>query len=304
MTVPAPCLAPTPLHGLSDFTGRVRPLIDEGLAHTVVAVPEVLIPVQTAVGRAVGVNGRAGRRWRPLVTLAVAEAVGGSARDAVDAAVAVELTHTASLVLDDLPCMDDSPVRRGEPSTHQLLGTAGAILVAVGLLARAAELLGSNADHGAALSRVWGTTFGFQGMSGGQAVDVALGGTCRGAMRRLYRRKTTSLVAFAVDAGALLGGAPLATRRRLHRFGESLGWAYQLVDDAHDVGEDLELGRAGASSNPLRHADRLLERGILAMRSAPSMAPGGAALLEELARDVVRVPPLTSLDPKQEVPSC
>lgn len=289
---------------LESFTLRVRPLVEAGLAGSVHEIPRGLGPVTGVVGRALGVDGRAGRRWRPLLTLAAAEAAGGRAEDAVDAAVAVELTHTASLVLDDMPCMDDSPLRRGEPAAHALVGSAGAILVAVGLLGRAAELLGRSGISGGALSEEWGRTFGFAGMSGGQAVDLMAGGDARGALRRLYRRKTTALSALAVEAGGAVAGAGPSTLSVFRGFGTDLGWAYQLVDDAQDRAEDDALGRAPGGRNPLRQAQRLLDRGTARIARLDTLAPGGAELLEALARDVVRIPPLNPVSSSQEGHRC
>jgi geranylgeranyl pyrophosphate synthase len=286
------------------FSLRVLPLLEAALGETRETIPAGLGPVPGAVARAVGLNGRAGRRWRPLLALAVAEAVGGRVEDAVDAAIAVELTHTASLVLDDLPCMDDSYLRRGEPATHALLGQAGAILVAIGLLARAGELLGRSGPEGGELARRWGETFGFVGMSGGQAVDLMHGGACTGALRRLYRRKTTALVALAVDAGALVGRASESDRTELRGFGQDVGWAYQLVDDAVDRSEDEELGRKPGGRRPLRQARRLLDRSLHRLDALSTLAPGGAALLKGMAQDIVRVPPLSPVRPDQEGALC
>lgn len=304
MSLPARMLHPPLLESPEAFALRVLPLLEAALGETREAIPAGLGPVSGAVARAVGLNGRAGRRWRPLMALAVAEAVGGRAEDAVDAAIAVELTHTASLVLDDLPCMDDSYIRRGEPATHALLGQAGAILVAVGLLARAGELLGRSGPQGGELARRWGETFGFGGMSGGQAVDLMLGGGCTGALRRLYRRKTTALVVLAVDAGALMGHASGHARTELRGFGRDVGWAYQLVDDAMDRNEDEALGREPGGRSPLRQARRLLDRSLLRLDGLTTLAPGGAALLRGMAQDIVRVPPLSPVRPDQEGTSC
>ncbi len=278
------------------FAAEVRPAIDQALAAAAADVPGPLGPVRDAVAAALGVRQRAGRRWRPLLTLATARAVGGAPEAALDAAIAVELTHTASLVLDDLPCMDDSAERRGVPATHRLLGSSGAILVAIGLLAQAAERLGRSPD-GAALSAGWGGVFGFDGMSGGQAVDIAMGGDCRGATRRLYRRKTTALAAFAVEAGARVAGASDVTRRGLVGFGRDIGWAYQLVDDAHDLDEDRANGRAPGGRNPLRQGQRILRRGLQRIDALEGLADGGPELLGDVAREIVRVPGGSPLRP-------
>lgn len=289
--------------GLSGFTARVRPALDEALGAAASDVPGPLGPVRDAVAAALGVEMRAGRRWRPILAMATAEAAGGRAEDALDAAIAVELTHTASLVLDDLPCMDDSAERRGVPATHRLLGSSGAILVAIGLLAQAAERLGRSPD-GAALAAGWGRVFGFDGMSGGQAVDIAMGGDCRGATRRLYRRKTTALAAFAVEAGARVAGASDDARDELVRFGRDIGWAYQLVDDAHDLEEDRANGRAPGGRTPLRQGQRILQRGLRRLDAMEGLAVGGPELLGDVAREIVRVPGGRPLHPNTESGAC
>jgi len=289
MSLPARHLDRSAPSRFADFAAYVGPMIDDALVASATDVPGPLGPVREAVATALGVRRRAGRRWRPLLTLATAHALGGRVDDALDAAIAVELTHTASLVLDDLPCMDDSAERRGVPATHQLLGSSGAILVAVGLLAQAAERLGGSPD-GAALAAAWGGVFGFEGMSGGQAVDIAMGGDCRGSTRRLYRRKTTALAAFAVEAGARVSGAPDDTRDTLKRFGRDIGWAYQLVDDAHDLEEDQANGRAPGGRRPLRQGQRILRRGLQRIDEVDGLVVWGASLLGDVAREIVRVP--------------
>lgn len=301
-----PLRVPTPhvADPLEAFLVRTRPHLDRALHETVQAVPPELGAVGGAAARALGVDGRQGRRWRAYLTLAVAEAVGGEIRDAMDVAVAVELTHTASLVLDDMPCMDDSAERRGEPATHALVGSAGAILLAIGFLARAAELLGRSGDRGGELASYWGRVFGFAGMSGGQAVDLMHRGECTGELRRLYRRKTTALALFAVEAGAVTGGAPDTARAPLRSFGQDLGWAYQLVDDAKDLAEDRSLGRSSFERNPLRHARRLLDRGLGRLDRVGTLTPEGRRLLDAMARDVAGIPTLLTVDPEEETPSC
>lgn len=290
-------MTPTPLRAsirpypdVADFARRANPLLHRGLLDAAHAVPTGLGPVDDAVLGVLGLKGSQGRRWRPLLTLAVADATGGDMADAVDAAVAVELTHAASLVLDDLPCMDDSNERRGAPATHRLVGSAGAILVAVGLLARAAEFLGRSRD-GAALVSDWGNTFGFMGMSGGQAVDMITGGACYGGARRLYRRKTTALAAFAVTAGARASGADPVLLPALRRFGRDVGWAYQLVDDAHDLHEDLAAGRADIRRDPLRQGTRILNRALQRVHKPGVLGRDTrVSLLSHLAREVVGLP--------------
>lgn len=267
------------------FAARVLPLIDAGLTDAVGDLGRDLGGVQPALERAVGIGGAAGRRWRPLLTLAAAEACGARADDVVSVAVAAELTHTASLVLDDLPCMDDAGERRGVASTHRLVGSAGAILAAMGLLGRAAELLAASPRGAPLLCAEWGVCFGMRGMSGGQAADLA--GWRSGGARRLLRRKTTALSAFAVAAGGRAAGASEGTCAGLAAFGRGLGWAYQLADDAQDAAEDAAAGRAPAGRLPLRQATRLLRLSEQRLWKTPGLAPGGAELLASLAETIV-----------------
>lgn len=266
-------------------------LIETRLAEECRSLGEAIPGLSDVLGRAVGTEGRGGGRWRPLLTLAGAEACGGSGSDALDVAVAVELTHTASLVLDDLPCMDDAALRRGQPATHRLVGSAGAILLSVGLLARAMELLGANRRCGGALCADWGSAVGLHGMAGGQAMDVAASGGLRGAARRLHRTKSTVLPAFALSAGARSAGAGDATRAGLESFGRFVGWAYQLVDDVHDLDEDQRLGRAPGGTRPLAQSRRILRQALRRVRGVPGLSDEGIGILAGLAERIVGIEP-------------
>jgi geranylgeranyl pyrophosphate synthase len=222
--------------------------------------------------------------------LAAAAAHRGVRGDALDVAVAVELTHTASLVLDDLPCMDDADLRRGRAATHRLVGSAGAILLSVGLLARAAELLGRQPLCGGALSEEWGRTVGLDGMAGGQAMDVAASGRLRGAERRLHRSKSAALPAFALSAGARTAGAGDAARAGLEAFGRGLGWAYQLLDDDEDRDEDARQGRAAVGPRPISQSARIMQRAYRRLFQVPGLSDAGLEILVGLAGRVVPVP--------------
>ncbi len=249
-------------------------------------IPDGLSPVVGyALEGALGVGGRGtpGSRWRPLLTLATARAAGADPSAAMPAAVAVELTHTASLVLDDLPCMDDADERRGQCPTHQSVGTGGAILVAMALLARAAECLGMTPAEGGALAASWGRAFGLAGMAGGQAVDLAGGFRSGGPARRLHRQKTTALSAFATEAGARAARCPEPCVEGLARFGRDLGWAYQLADDAADFMEDRRLGKTAGGRSPSDQSRRVLRQALRHLNSVEGLDPEGRALLEALA---------------------
>ena len=273
---------PFPQRWCSDARAR----LESRLAEESAALSANLDGISEVVARAIGTEGRGGGRWRPLLTLASAEACGRGDDAAMDAAVAVELTHTASLVLDDLPCMDDAPLRRGQPATHRLVGSSGAILLSVGLLARSAELLGRTPGCGGDLAREWGRSFGMAGMAGGQAVDVTGGGT-PGPRRRLLRAKSTLLPALALGAGARVAHASHEVRDGLEAFGRALGWAYQLLDDVADAEEDAARGYAPTSLDPMRHSRRLLRLGTRRLHKLSGLRDEGRAVLLELADRVV-----------------
>lgn len=264
-----------------------RRLLEERLRAESAGLARGLDGVGTVLDRAVGTRGRGGSRWRPLLTLAVSEALHAAPAEALDVAVAVELTHTASLVLDDLPCMDDAESRRGQPATHRLVGSAGAILLSVGLLARAAELLGRQPCCGGALAEEWGHTIGLAGMAGGQAMDVRAQGPLLGAPRRLHRAKSGALPAFALSAGARIADVSDATRASLAAFGRGLGWAYQLMDDVRDLDEDARLGRGPGGHQPLRLSRRIMRLAYRRLDGIRELGDDGRAILVGLASRVV-----------------
>ncbi len=252
------------------------------LARAFPALAEVL-------GRAVGTRGRGGARWRPLLTHAAAEACGAARGCALDVAIAVELTHTASLVLDDLPCMDDSATRRGQPATHRLVGSAGAILISVGLLGRAVELLGREPHVGGMLSCAWGRMVGLSGMAGGQAMDVSRRGPLRGAERRLHRAKSSALPGFALWAGAATARASERSQEALAAFGRGLGWAYQILDDVADVGEDASQGHAPGAMPCASLSARIVRAAQRRLHGLSELNEDGLEILSSLAARVVAI---------------
>jgi geranylgeranyl pyrophosphate synthase len=269
------------------FARRVMPEVDAAIADSVAGLGRGLGDVEAVIARAVGVQGPRGRRWRPLLGLAAAVAAGGRMEDAIPLVVAVELTHTASLVLDDLPCMDDTSLRRGASSTHREIGTAGAILVTIGLLGRAAELIATVPGHAAELGGRWGRTIGLAGMSGGQAIDLSTTRPPKGASRRLHRQKTVSLSVLAVEGSARAAGASDECCSALRRYATDLGWAYQLADDAVDREQDDVAGRPAGGHSPRAQSRRLMARAEWRLRQAEVLHPDGLDLLLQLGRSVV-----------------
>ncbi|MBI4353886.1 MAG: polyprenyl synthetase family protein [Candidatus Omnitrophica bacterium] len=180
-----------------------------------------------------------GKRFRPLLCVGASEAVGGSPRQALSAACAIELIHTYSLVHDDLPAMDNADERRGRASCHRKFGQAMAILVGDALLTRAFELLSRNGVPNAMqIMRAIGEASGTAGLVGGQVLDLQCGmGNVECGMKQLEetaRRKTGALITASVVAGGLAGRASSTALTRLRQFGQRLGLAFQLRDDVHD----------------------------------------------------------------------
>ncbi|HEY3798814.1 MAG TPA: polyprenyl synthetase family protein [Caulobacteraceae bacterium] len=182
-----------------------------------------------------------GKRFRPLLTLLSAEAFGSPAGRALDIACAMEMVHAASLVLDDLPSMDDARLRRGRPTTHRVYGEADAILASVGLLTRAFGVIataeGLAADDRAGLAASLAQAVGFQGLVAGQALDLAERNRPRTVdeLDALNHRKTGVLMMAAAEAGARIGGASPSARRELGEFARCIGLAFQIRDDLIDV---------------------------------------------------------------------
>jgi len=191
-----------------------------------------------------------GKRLRPLLVLAAAQAVGGAQVDAEPAALraacAIELIHAYSLVHDDMPCMDNDVLRRGKPTVHVQFGEAQALLAGDALQALAFELVtpqdGSVPDAvQAALAGLLARAAGYQGMAGGQAIDLASVGLTlsEAQLRQMHRLKTGALLLCSVQMGAVCAGQPdVRVMDALTNFGEALGLAFQVVDDILDVISD------------------------------------------------------------------
>lgn len=185
-----------------------------------------------------------GKRLRPGLAFAAAEAVGGAPDDALPFAAAVELVHTWSLVHDDLPCMDDDVERRGRPTVHVAYDEATALLAGDALLALAFEVLltPSRAAPAAAAAAALelARAAGPGALVGGQVDDLAFArnGGDVAMVESIHERKTAALIRASLVGGAILAGAGEADRARLGRFGQAVGVAFQIADDLLDAGEE------------------------------------------------------------------
>jgi farnesyl diphosphate synthase len=250
-----------------------------------------------------------GKRLRPLLVLAAAQAVDGQAPVALRAACAVELIHAYSLVHDDMPCMDNDVLRRGKPTVHVQFGQAQAMLAGDAMQALAFELL-TPLDEAeippalqARLVALLARGAGHSGMAGGQAIDLASVGHAlnEAELRRMHELKTGALLQASVDMGAACGSATGATRDALSRYGHAIGLAFQVVDDILDVTQDTEVlgktaGKDQEQSKPTyvslmglqgaqRHAHELHEQALQALSAS---ALPDTQRLRELADLVVR----------------
>ena len=231
-----------------------------------------------------------GKRLRPLLTLVASGLGGASGEQALMHGCAVEFIHTSSLVLDDLPSMDDAELRRRRPALHLAYGEGMALLVAVGLLNQSYVLFAGSARDGEQAARlprlireVVGCVGG-AGMIAGQAVELALSGErSDDAVLASRELKTTGLMRLMMVAGGILAGAPDGDTNALAAFGESLGRAYQIYDDLADAwGDQQSTGKSVGQD--LRHLRPTVVRGLSPEEARELSAGVVASGKEALAR--------------------
>jgi geranylgeranyl diphosphate synthase type II len=204
----------------------------------------------TPVSRAMAYTVRApSKRVRPVLTLLAAELCGGAPARAVPAAAVMELVHASSLILDDLPSMDDAPLRRGRKANHLEFGEAIAILAAFGLLNLAYGTLACAYDAALAarLASILAESVGTEGLIGGQAVDLLATDQQISfeTLERIHRGKTGALFSAAATSGAIVAGASSEAVGYLAAYAKNLGLAFQIIDDLLDVeGDPAETGKA------------------------------------------------------------
>jgi geranylgeranyl diphosphate synthase, type II len=201
-----------------------------------------------------------GKRIRPVLAIATAEALGHSQDEVMPLAAAIELIHTYSLIHDDLPAMDDDELRRGKPTCHVVYGDDVAILAGDGLFAEAIKLvLDQQRGQPERLLRALRqlvAAVSVSGMVGGQYVDVKeTAGDDESGLRHLHELKTGRLIAAAIECPLALFGAGEAATMGLRRFAAELGVLFQIVDDILDVtGDEAALGKPQGSDE--RHGKR------------------------------------------------
>jgi geranylgeranyl diphosphate synthase type II len=220
-----------------------------------------------------------GKRIRPILCLETARIFSGDVTAALHPACAIEFIHTYSLIHDDLPALDNDDLRRGKPTCHKKFGEAAAILAGDALLTLAFETIGATpveASRRVAMLTEIATAAGtVNGMVGGQVADLEAEGQDVGpeTLEYIHRSKTAALIRASVTSGALCAGASPDDVARLRRFGENIGWAFQVTDDILDVEESsAALGKTAGKD--------------IAQQKATYPAIYGLARSHEIANDL------------------
>lgn len=227
------------------FLERTRELVDRWLDQALPLESTAPTRLHQAMRYSVFAGGK---RLRPALVLLANEAFGGKQESAKEAACAVEMIHSYSLIHDDLPCMDDSDLRRGRPSCHKAFDEATAVLAGDALLTSAFEELGKISDSklAASLTRVLAKASGSVGMVGGQQEDLEAVGK-RADLKLveiIHRQKTAALITGCLEMGALVAGASEKPRSLVCEYGQALGLAFQITDDILDeTGTSANLGK-------------------------------------------------------------
>jgi geranylgeranyl diphosphate synthase type II len=188
-----------------------------------------------------------GKRLRPVLCIAAAEACGGKASAAMPAACAVELIHTYSLVHDDLPCMDDDDLRRGRPTCHKVYGDGMAVLTGDALLTEAFAVLATAEPAGPYGIREYITELadasGSRRLIGGQVLDLEGEGQklTKAQLVKIHEAKTAALLMASLRLGAMSAGASSEQLTAISDFGYALGLAFQVIDDILDVTQSTEI---------------------------------------------------------------
>ncbi|MBA4397233.1 MAG: hypothetical protein C0394_07615 [Syntrophus sp. (in: bacteria)] len=243
---------------LSDYLNARKELVDaaldEALPHATNYPPVIFQAVRYSLFAG-------GKRLRPILCMAAAEAVGGDYRAVLPAACALEMIHTYSLIHDDLPAMDDDDLRRGQPTSHKVFGEATAILAGDALLTEAFALLSAaermpriSPDRILSVIHEIARAAGFWGMVGGQVMDIQSETAAADEETLLYihTRKTGAMIVASVRTGAILAGAQTGEVEALAAYGRHVGLAFQIADDILNVeGDRAALGK-GTGSDAVR----------------------------------------------------
>jgi geranylgeranyl diphosphate synthase type II len=244
--------------GIKTYLDERRVLVDKALEDAMPQPSGLASEVITSMNYSLFAGGK---RLRPILCMAGAEAVGGTADAVLSVACALELIHTYSLIHDDLPPMDNDDFRRGKPTNHKVFGEAVALLAGDGLLTLAFNLMvrhgfDDDIEKGLLLRviELISNAAGYKGMVGGQTADIAYEGKDPdpAVVEYIHRHKTGSLIAAAVTSGAILAGANEEQERSINRYGQQVGLAFQIADDVLNIEGDMDSMGKGIGSDKAR----------------------------------------------------
>jgi len=188
-----------------------------------------------------------GKRFRPALVLMIAKAIGS--QNVFPAALAIEAFHTASLIADDLPCMDNDSLRRNQPTLHVELDETTALLASYALISAGYELLAENAtlmddpQRGIVAVQITSKNTGLKGATGGQYDDIFPEKLTEETLREIIHKKTVTLFEIAFSYGWIFGGGDMAKLPLVKKASEHFGLAFQIADDMGDIDQDLTNGR-------------------------------------------------------------
>jgi geranylgeranyl diphosphate synthase, type II len=287
---------------LSPFFEEDRVAVDAALERFLPAEVEQPPSIHAAMRYSVFAGGK---RMRPILCLETARIFSRDVTPAFHPACALEFIHTYSLIHDDLPALDNDDLRRGKPTCHKKFGEALAILAGDGLLTLAFETIGATPVPAercvAMLTEIAGAAGTVNGMVAGQVADIEAERKPVDAkmLEYIHRSKTAALIRAAVTSGALCAGAAADDVARLRRFGETIGWAFQVTDDILDVEESsVALGKTAGKDMAQQKATYPAVYGLershqiateLATKAISELAPyeDRAARLREIAEFLV-----------------
>jgi geranylgeranyl diphosphate synthase, type II len=243
---------------LPDFFEADRALVEAALERLLPPESESPRTIHRAMRYSVFAGGK---RIRPILCLESARVITETLEGALHAGCALEFIHTYSLIHDDLPALDNDDLRRGKPTNHKVFGDAMAILAGDGLLTLAFQTLADAPMDAArrvrAIAEISAAAGTVKGMVGGQVADVEAGGKPVDAetLEYIHRSKTAALIRGSIVAGAIAGSASDQDIERLRRFGDLIGWAFQVVDDILDVEESsAALGKTAGKDQEQKKA--------------------------------------------------
>lgn len=287
---------------LQEFLSSQCVKIEEELSRL---IPEKLVPYNSLFQAARYSLLGGGKRLRPVLALATAEALGGSSNTALRAACALEMIHTYSLIHDDLPCMDNDDFRRGKPSLHKVYPEGHAVLTGDFLLTHAFTVVANDSnltpEQRLELIKVLAAQSGEAGMIGGQIMDIAAEeqDVSLELLQEIHQLKTGAMIVASLEFGAIIASASLQDRSVLKQFGKDIGLAFQVVDDVLDVtnskakhGKEIASDQINGKTTYVSllglqkskdYARELTDRAILSLKAIRS----DTTLLKEIALTIV-----------------